>query len=1641
MLGQDGANFTWSGNDEWIGQYYRHTSDEELRGYSKEELEDLAGVHRRLASRRAPGEALIDTIDEGSHTVLLIATDDMSFLVSSITAEIAAKYSGISSLNHPIFIVERTVEGELVSIQPTGLEQPVASGDTAALPSLNISQRKDSKTQLSIESWISVRLSSYLNEDERTQLISDVQRILDDVRLAAQDSQSMGQRVLEIANKLEPLQDVTLGGAENYSGYLNSEVDPASRVASVQEFLRWLARGNFLFMGIKERDLTGNGSEITLTDRPGAGLGILAGENADGFKLTGRSVESARNPQPIYITKANSRSTVHRHEYLDYIGVRDFDAAGNVVGEYVILGLFSLQAYSLPASETPLVRERVAIVRRRLGFQPGSHSDKTLAGIIEDYPRSELLHTNVDTLTEIFRGIMGLEERRTTRLFLRSDDFGRFVSAIVFLPRDRYNTGVRQRIEQVFQEEIDLSAQDFEVRLSTSSLARLFFRLRLNNLHEIPELDTARIEHRLQRAVLSWGEATASALESATPGEKGRTSAHAWSEAMPATYRADYDIDEVVADIAVFESLAHTSGNLDDAAQSQGKPAAVRISTDGEITRVKTYLSQAHTLTELLPVMQNLGLTVLDQKPYEINPADGRTFLLYDFGVRFPEGVNPAEVADVYEDALNAYLLQRRESDSLDRLILAEKLSWQEVAVLRTYTHYLGQLGRGFTPEFMSDTLLSYPNVTGLLTDFFSVSFDPEAPFESDDAREIARQEISAKIQEALGEIPTLDADRFLRSMATVMAATLRTNAFLNDYGVAIKVAPQEIDFAPLPRPSFEIFVYSPRVEGVHLRFGSVARGGLRWSDRREDFRTEVLGLVKAQMVKNSVIIPTGAKGGFFPKQLPDPAVDRDAWITEGRESYKIFIRSLLSVTDNLSVGADGSETVVRREGLVARDGDDYYLVVAADKGTAAFSDTANAISAEFGFWLGDAFASGGSVGYDHKAMGITARGAWESVKRHFAELGRDDQSDPFTVVGIGDMSGDVFGNGLMRSKVARLVAAFDHRDIFLDPNPDAAAAYDERVRLYNLPRSSWQDYNRELISEGGGVYSRRAKSIEVTPQVREVLGLPETVTELAPSDLLSAILKAPVDLLYNGGIGTYIKAASETNEQVGDKANDSLRINGADVRATIIGEGGNLGMTQLGRIEAAENGVILNTDAIDNSAGVETSDREVNIKILVDRLVSRGLLEADERAAFIESHREDVGQQVLETNVEQNVLLQAERHGVIPGVSAYIRLIHDLEEHAGLVRAVEFIPTDEEIEERYAETGITLTSPELSVLAAYVKIHLTEELEKTNFADDPYLERVLREYFPPALVERFGEHLNSHPLRKEIICTRIANEIVDTAGITHVFRAQEETEAGVDAIARAFVVSRELFDIGYAAQMHRELLASTPLEAWQSVIRDWQRVLDRLVRWFITERSVVVGTPIEELIERYAQVRDLRRNLRDYLSDASRARLNILRAQAEEWGIPEDLLVIWIRSFEGFALMDVARIAAANDLDIDNVAHIYFSVYDRFGVDDLLTSISHLPRNDRWETLARSALRDDLYEIAAALALAVVRDQNVTETPASAEEADGYLTTWVNEHPVRMERVDSTLAQIAEAAPGNDGRPRLAVLSVALRALRGAVS
>jgi glutamate dehydrogenase len=963
------------------------------------------------------------------------------------------------------------------------------------------------------------------------------------------------------------------------------------------------------------------------------------------------------------------------------------------------------------------------------------------------------------------------------------------------------------------------------------------------------------------------------------------------------------------------------------------------------------------------------------------------------------------------------------ESDSFDRLVLREGMRWRQVVVLRAYARYMRQMGNTNSFGFMSDTLLANPDVTRGLTALFAARFDPGL----DDAERALRQdEVRAELDAAIEQVATLDADRVLRTFRNLIQATLRTNYFQNKTHVSFKLNPALIDGLPFPRPMFEIWVYAPRVEGVHLRFGKVARGGLRWSDRREDFRTEILGLVKAQTVKNAVIVPTGAKGGFFAKQLPDPASDRAAWMAEGIDSYRTFIRGLLDITDNLVTTPEG-ETVVPPADVVRHDGDDSYLVVAADKGTASFSDIANGLAAEYGFWLGDAFASGGSVGYDHKAMGITARGAWESVKRHFSELDLDTQSEPFTVVGVGDMSGDVFGNGMLLSKHIRLLAAFDHRHIFLDPTPDEAVSFAERQRLFELPRSSWDDYDKALISEGGGVYARQAKTIPVSEQVRAALGLPEGTTQLSPPELLRAILLAPADLLYNGGIGTYVKASTESNAEVGDKANDSIRVDGRQLRVKVVGEGGNLGMTQRGRIEAALQGVILNTDAIDNSAGVDCSDHEVNIKIFVDRMVAAGKLDPAERADFLASMTDEVGRLVLEDNIDQNILLLNDRMRVAEWSPSYERLMDWLEKSAGLKRDLEALPTTETLRERL-DQGQGLTSPELSVLAAYAKIELATALRDSDLAEDQWFRGTLRDYFPKQLRERFDAELDTHPLRREIIATVVANDMVNLGGITFAFRAMEETSATEAAVAKAFVALREVYELDIMVAELNELPASFPTEHWSTVHLDIRRLLDRAVRWLLSQGNT--ARPIAEIVAEFKPLMDpMRARLLDYLRGDDRARVAAWLEKARGWELPEDLARRWAELFESFVLLDIAKIVRVSPEPVEDIAHVYYTVFNRFHADSLLERITKLPRKDRWQALARAALRDDLYSTVSDMTTAVLES-----TPAGAP-AEERLLAWESQNVEQLGRAKSMFDEV-NALEADD----MASLSVALRLLRSIV-
>lgn len=1689
----------WSGAQAWINEYYRSAPDADLVGTQEPVLTDRAETHREVGRTRGAGELCIDVREDHGVTVLYMVTTDMPFLVSTLTTEIAANWGGAKLVLHPLLLAVRDAGShELTSLDEVPNISAVSSGDTTAIPITDelagaAAGGRDSST--AVESWIRMELHRSLDQVERGELARHIESLVADVSRVAEDQEAMHEQARVIADSLAPLENLTFQDGSRLPD-----------VRASQDFLQWLRDGNFVFMGIKRYDLEADGEDAVLHSRPDTGLGLLREQGSEGHaqKLTGLGSAHARDHQVVFVTKANRRSSIHRREYLDYIGVRTFAENGDVDGEYLILGLFSRHAYSVPAQQTPLVREKVERVVERFGFLPDSHSARDLMGIIEDYPRDELFHMSAEKLYETAGGVLGLNERRQTRLFLRQDTFGRFMSAVVFLPRDRYNTSVRQRIETQLFEVFDAEAIDFEVRLTSSSLARLFFRIRLPYTGEVRDFDHEDLESRLRAAVRSWPESLGRAIGHEFEDEKAGALGPVWADAFPGSYREDYEIEEAIQDLKRCEELWGRDPDL---------PAEVRVAQteDGQV-RLNIYLTQSLSLTELLPLLHNMGLRVLDQRPYTVTPADGREFQLYDFGVELPEGVDPegpedASTEDLIEDTLCAVLSNRSESDSMDRLVLTERMGWRTVAVMRAYVRYLLQLNYPNSFEFIADTLVDHPQATHELAELFSASFDPSRFTDDDAARGQAREAALQRLAEVLESVPSLDADRLFRALADVVTATLRTNVFQNRPTMAFKLDPAAIPAAPQPRPAFEIWVWSPRVEGTHLRFGQVARGGLRWSDRREDFRTEVLGLVKAQMVKNAVIVPTGAKGGFFPKQLPDPATDREGWLTEGREAYKLFIASLLDVTDNIvreaetgagqevsaqngtdetgqgaasssrgdatpgaEAGASGSaetsgeagDTVVHPENVVRRDGDDSYLVVAADKGTAAFSDTANAISLDRGFWLGDAFASGGSVGYDHKAMGITARGAWESVKRHFFELGVDTQSEAFTVVGVGDMSGDVFGNGMLLSEHIHLIAAFDHRDIFLDPTPDAAASYKERERLFNAGRTSWQDFDRSVISEGGGVYSRREKSIPLTPQVREALGIEDGVESLSPQELVRRILLAPADLLYNGGIGTYVKASSETHQEVGDKANDAIRVNGEDLRVKVIGEGGNLGATQLGRIEAALNGILVNTDAIDNSGGVESSDREVNIKILVDGMVQAGLLSAEERAEFIESMTDEVAELVLRTNVAQNVLLTTERARGVSFTEMFIRLMHWLEDTADLNRELEFLPSDAELRERAAQ-GQPLTGPELSVLTAYAKIQLTAALVDSDLADDPWFHRTLSQYFPAQIRERFDAELDTHPLRKEIISTVVANQIINFGGIAFAYRVVDDSGSDLADVARAFTAAMEIFELESYADRHAQLGADVPLEVWNRMSLRMRRLLDRVVRWFLHRQDADTG--IQELVDTYRPIVALRFGSEHLMGPESEERTQTEAELAERHGVPRDLAVEWAELLDAFALLDVARLAEqqgitgpaqdgtagggggaaasssergltggtdGNGVSVQMIARVYFSLFDRYGLENLLNRISALPQTTRWENMARIAMREDLYSTLVALAAQAL------ESPG--EDAQQKVQAWEQENADRLERLREVLDEIESMSESDDAGAELAALSVALRTLRGAL-
>ncbi|MFF1782904.1 NAD-glutamate dehydrogenase [Streptomyces virginiae] len=1601
----------------YLQRYYLHTAPEDLADRDPVDVFGAALSHYRLAENRPQGTANVrvhtPTVEENgwtsSHSVVEVVTDDMPFLVDSVTNELSRQGRGIHVVIHPQVVVRRDITGKLIEILGPDCD---AHGPATARPHDSL-----------VESWIHVEIDRETDKADLKQITADLQRVLSDVRESVEDWEKMREAALRIAEGLPD--EPTAPDLREY------ELEEA------RELLRWLADDHFTFLGYREYNLVDGDS---LSAVPGTGLGILRSDPHHSGKEDGHPVSPSFNRLPadarakarehrlLVLTKANSRSTVHRPSYLDYVGVKKFDADGNVVGERRFLGLFSSAAYTESVRRVPVIRRKVAEVLAGAGFSPSSHDGRDLTQILETYPRDELFQTPVDQLQAIVTSVLYLQERRRLRLYLRQDEYGRYYSALVYLPRDRFTTGVRLRLMDILREELGGISVDFTAWNTESILSRIHFVVRVPQGTELPALtdsDVERIEGRLVEAARSWADGFQEALIAECGEERAAELLRRYGTSFAEGYKADHSPRAAVADLIHLERLAASDRQF---ALSLYEPVGAG---PGE-RRFKIFRTGDQvSLSAVLPVLQRLGVEVTDERPYELRRSDRVSAWIYDFGLRMPLAGNGDnylgdDARERFQDAFAAVWQGDAENDNFNALVLSAGLTWRQAVVLRAYAKYLRQAGSTFSQDYMEDTLRNNVHTTRLLVSLFEARMAP--------VRQTAGSElVDAMLEEldgALDQVASLDEDRILRAFLTLIKATLRTNFFqLNGVGeqhsyVSMKFDPQAIPDLPAPRPAFEIWVYSPRVEGVHLRFGKVARGGLRWSDRREDFRTEILGLVKAQMVKNTVIVPVGAKGGFVAKNLPDPSVDRDAWLAEGIASYKIFISALLDITDNMVAGE-----VLPPKGVVRHDEDDTYLVVAADKGTATFSDIANGVAESYGFWLGDAFASGGSAGYDHKGMGITARGAWESVKRHFRELGHDTQTEDFTVVGVGDMSGDVFGNGMLLSEHIRLVAAFDHRHIFIDPHPDAATSYAERRRLFELPRSSWADYDTSLISAGGGIHPRSAKAVPITAQVREALGIEAGVTKMTPADLMKAILQSPVDLLWNGGIGTYVKATAETHADVGDKANDAIRVNGSDVRAKVIGEGGNLGLTQLGRIEFARTGAggeggKVNTDAIDNSAGVDTSDHEVNIKILLNAVVTDGDMTVKQRNKLLAQMTDEVGHLVLRNNYAQNTALANGAAQAPSLLHAQQRYMRRLERDGRLDRALEFLPTDRQIRELMS-SGKGLTQPELAVLFAYTKITVADELIATELPDDPYLRRLLFAYFPAALAERLTEQIDAHALRREIITTILVNDTVNTGGSTFLHRLREESGASTEEIVRAQLAAREIFGLADVWDAVEALDNKVAADVQTRVRLHSRRLVERGTRWLLNNRPqpLQITETIAFFQERVGQVwAELPKLVRGADLEWYQSILDELTGE----GVPEELAAKVAGFSSAFPALDIVAIADRTGADPLEVAEVYYDLADRLAITQLMDRIIELPRSDRWQSMARASIREDLFAAHAALTADVLSVGEGTSTPEERFKA------WEEKNAAIIGRARTTLDEIQ----GSDDFD-LANLSVAMRTMR----
>ncbi len=1579
--------------EAFVRQFFANVPPDDVRG---ETLANLAGgvlAMWKTLDQRPQGQAKIKVYNPqeksdgwtSSHTIVEIINDDMPFLVDSVTSEINRLGAEVHLVIHPMVTLKRSAKGRMTALQ-TG----------AAV----IGAQRESVMHVQI---------SEQSSDGCAKIAAGLAKVMAAVRAAVEDWRLMRLRCHDLIGELE-----------------HEPPDlPGSEISEALAFLRWMDDDHFTYLGYREYRFEGRGTRAVSRIDKASGLGVLRDSNVrvfDALRNLGQLPPEVRDflqaPEVLRITKANRRSMVHRSVHMDTIAVKLFDKRGRVVGERLFIGLFTSVAYSRSPNDIPLLRHKVAAVAKRANFAPGSHDGKALMHILETYPRDELFEISIDDLQEISLGVLHLQERQRTALFLRLDPFERSVSCMVYVPRDRFDTRLRLKLQDILAKSFDGEIATFSTQLTDAALARLHVIVSTRE-GRIPDYDRDAVEAALVEASRSWSDYLERALIKERGEERGLKCLDRFERAFPISYQDHFEAGPALHDIACIEEAMSGDGMAMNLYRPAGKAAS--------IVHFKIYVAgDPVPLSDILPMLENMGLKVIGEVPYEVQPAGHKgTIWIHDFDM-LAQNAGAIDLDGIrahFHDAFSRVWHGGMENDGFNKLVLQAGLTARAVIILRAYCKYLRQARIPFSQSYMESTLARNPKIAAMLVELFEIRFDPARQHQGGRSGDRVRTAILQQLE----TVANLDEDRIIRRYLNLIDTTLRTNFYQSAEGggeksyCSFKFDSRAIEELPRPRPFREIFVYGPRVEGVHLRFGMVARGGLRWSDRREDFRTEILGLVKAQQVKNAVIVPVGSKGGFVVKSPPPAQAGRDAFLAEGIECYKTFIRGLLDITDNLR-----GTKVVAPKSVVRLDGADPYLVVAADKGTATFSDIANSVSIEYGHWLDDAFASCGSAGYDHKKMGITARGAWESVKRHFRERGKDIQTQDFTCIGCGDMSGDVFGNGMLLSKHTKLLGAFNHIHIFVDPNPDPAASWKERQRLFDTPGTTWTDYDKKLISTGGGVFDRHAKSIKTTAQMRDAFEL--DTEQVTPNELIKAMLLAQVELIWFGGIGTYVKASDETDLDVGDRANDALRVNGKQVRGHIVGEGANLGMTQRGRIEFALNGGQCNTDSIDNSAGVDCSDHEVNIKILLGAVEQAGGMSRRQRDRLLERMTDEVAEQCLRDNYLQSQAITVTHQLGAHLLDRLARFMRTLEKAGQLDRAIENLPDDETITER-TKMEIGLTRPELAVLLSYSKIVHYDELLASDLPDDPYFLGDLIHYFPAPLRGKFAAEIKEHRLRREIVSTVITNDLINRVGITFAHEVREKTGMPSDEITKSYIVAREIFGI---RDLWREIEAldnKVPALLQSVLLVESGRLLERVAVWLLREEGHPLG--IETLIAKYGDgVRSIMKNLDVLLSQDD---LRVLRERADGY-IGQGVKTEMAKKVAGLGFLsaacDIVRIAAAAGLPVIEVGKAFFQVGERFGFDWLRRAAGHLPTDTAWDKLAVTAIVDDLYGHQSELT------SRMLDGNSSAAAAESAIDDWSDERRPMVTRTEQLLLELRAA-----GTPDFAMLAVANRQLKSMVA